>query len=206
VWHGFLRDATGNYTILDAPNAGTGINQGTFAKLINANGQIAGYYADANTVYHGFIRDQFGNYSSFDAPGSGTQAFLGTQPAGLNAAGEIAGYYFDNSFNTHAFVRDTSGNVTSFDVPTSTITSSVSINDSGKILGAWAGTAQTNGFLRDSAGHLTTFSVPITNTGTFPSNINNHGHVTGLYGDSKSVARQHSRAQQVGQLARIHLV
>src|SRR2546422_1050789 len=56
VWHGFLRDATGNYTILDAPNAGTGINQGTFAKLINANGQIAGYYADANTVYHGFIR------------------------------------------------------------------------------------------------------------------------------------------------------
>ena len=82
----------------------------------------------------------------------------------------------------------------------------VTFEDSGKILGAWAGTAQTNGFLRDSAGHLTTFSVPITNTGTFPSNINNHGHVTGLYGDSKSVARQHSRAQQVGQLARIHLV
>jgi hypothetical protein len=187
VWHGFLRDARGNYTILDAPEAGTAANEGTFAKVINATGQIAGYYADSNTVYHGFIRDSSGNYTSFDAPGGGVIPFTGTQLDGINSTGEIAGYYFDKSFNTHSYFRDASGTITDFDVPGATVDSSVATNDSGTILGAWAGTGFTTGFLRTSDGSIGTFSVPTANNGTGPTSINNKGHVTGWYLDSSSV-------------------
>ena len=57
VNHGFVRANDGTVTILDAPGAGTGFNgsQGTLARSINPAGQVAGFYADANTVYHGFL-------------------------------------------------------------------------------------------------------------------------------------------------------
>ena len=56
VNHGFLRSKDGTVTILDAPGAGTGSNQGTLARSINPAGVIAGIYRDANSVYHGFLR------------------------------------------------------------------------------------------------------------------------------------------------------
>ena len=53
--HGFLRARDGAITILDAPGAGTGSNQGTFAVSINLFGVVAGNYSDANNVSHGFL-------------------------------------------------------------------------------------------------------------------------------------------------------
>lgn len=53
--HGFLRDRKGDFTILDAPGAGTGFNQGTFAVSINQLGLVAGNYSDAPRVSHGFL-------------------------------------------------------------------------------------------------------------------------------------------------------
>ena len=47
VFHGYLRASDGTFTIFDAPGAGTGPGQGTFAENINPNGLIAGYYIDA---------------------------------------------------------------------------------------------------------------------------------------------------------------
>ena len=55
VNHGFLRAKNGTITILDAPGAGTGHNQGTLVFSISPSGQIAGIYRDANNVYHGFL-------------------------------------------------------------------------------------------------------------------------------------------------------
>jgi hypothetical protein len=57
VNHGFVRTKDGTVTILDAPGAGTGFNgsQGTLPHSINPGGVVAGFYADANTVYHGFL-------------------------------------------------------------------------------------------------------------------------------------------------------
>jgi predicted membrane protein len=53
--HGFLRDRNGAITILDAPGAGTGFDQGTFAVSINLFGVVAGNYTDSNRVSHGFL-------------------------------------------------------------------------------------------------------------------------------------------------------
>jgi hypothetical protein len=55
VDHGFVRARGGTITILDAPGAGTGFNQGTFAFSINPAGQVAGQYIDATKVFHGFL-------------------------------------------------------------------------------------------------------------------------------------------------------
>jgi hypothetical protein len=55
VNHGFVRPSNGTVTILDAPGAGTGFNQGTWPFSINPAGQVAGVYRDANNVFHGFL-------------------------------------------------------------------------------------------------------------------------------------------------------
>jgi len=55
VNHGFVRDSAGTITILDAPNASPGPNQGTIANGINLWGAVAGWYIDANSAYHGFL-------------------------------------------------------------------------------------------------------------------------------------------------------
>ncbi len=53
--HGFVRDSAGAITILDAPNASQGANQGTVANGINLWGTVTGWYIDANFAYHGFL-------------------------------------------------------------------------------------------------------------------------------------------------------
>ena len=50
--HGYVRDRNGNFTVLDAPNAG-----GTYAESINARGDVAGwfYYSSSGEIQHGFV-------------------------------------------------------------------------------------------------------------------------------------------------------
>jgi hypothetical protein len=57
VYHGFVRSATGKVTSFDAPGANTtpGAYSGTFPVSINDQGEITGYYLDANNVNHGFL-------------------------------------------------------------------------------------------------------------------------------------------------------
>ena len=59
-------------TTFDAPGAGTGPLQGTYATNINPSGTIIGFSRDATNVRHGFIRSQDGRFTIFDAPGAGT--------------------------------------------------------------------------------------------------------------------------------------
>jgi hypothetical protein len=49
----------------DAPGAGTGPNQGTFAYAINLGSTIMGFYLDASNVYHGFVRATDGTITTF---------------------------------------------------------------------------------------------------------------------------------------------
>jgi hypothetical protein len=65
-------------TTFDAPGAGTGPGQGTFAFNIGPSGIIIGRTRDANDVRHGFIRSQDGSFTIFDAPGAGTAPGQGT--------------------------------------------------------------------------------------------------------------------------------
>src|ERR1022692_3668153 len=59
-------DAT--FTTIDAPGAGTGPNQGTYAFSINTAGAITGYYIDTISVFHSFVRSPSGTLTTFDAP------------------------------------------------------------------------------------------------------------------------------------------
>src|SRR5215475_1805704 len=83
-------------TTFDAPGAGTGPNQGTYAFNINPSGTIIGFMRDANDVRHGFVRSQDGSFTIFDAPGAGTAAGQGTRAYATNPSGAITGFFFDS--------------------------------------------------------------------------------------------------------------
>src|ERR1043165_372924 len=74
-------------TTFDAPGAGTGPLQGTYATNIAPSGPIIGFSRDVNDVRHGFVRSQDGSFTIFDAPGAGTGAGQGTRAYSINPSG-----------------------------------------------------------------------------------------------------------------------
>src|ERR1051326_1575435 len=78
-------------TTFDAPGAGTGPLQGTYATNINPSGTIIGFSRDANNVRHGFVRSHDGSFSIFDAPGAGTGPGQGTRAYAINPSGATTG-------------------------------------------------------------------------------------------------------------------
>ena len=93
------------FTTFEAPDSGTGNNQGTVPFSINTAGNITGTYLDRSTAYHGFVRAADGKITTFKAPGSGTGAAEGTIPFSINTAGDITGTYLDTRNVYHGFVR-----------------------------------------------------------------------------------------------------
>ena len=85
IFHGFLRDASGNFTTIDVPGAtGTSIRQPTIA---------ARWWAPMSTPkeqIHGFLLEQ-GVVTTIDAPG----ATVLTLPFAINNHGQIVGVSFD---------------------------------------------------------------------------------------------------------------
>jgi hypothetical protein len=80
-----VRAADGTITTFEAPRAGTGPVEGTYAWSINSRRKITGYYQDASFVIHAFLRSSDGTFITRDAPGA-TQTFA----QAMNAAGTIA--------------------------------------------------------------------------------------------------------------------
>jgi len=66
VYHGFIRDTSGNLTSFDEPDAAQGAYLGTLPLGINDAGEVAGYYTPLSnpSSYQGFIRDAAGNFTS----------------------------------------------------------------------------------------------------------------------------------------------
>jgi hypothetical protein len=64
IAHGFLRDAGGNYSTIDEPDAViNGQNSGTLVAGINTSGEVAGFYTYTNSLaLRGFVRDASGNF------------------------------------------------------------------------------------------------------------------------------------------------
>ena len=104
-------------TTFDAPGAGTGPNQGTYAFNINPSGTIIGFSRDANDVRHGFLRSRDGSFTIFDAPGAGTAAGQGTRAYSTNPSGTITGHFSDSANTAHGYVRSNQGVITAFDAP-----------------------------------------------------------------------------------------
>ena len=162
VDHGLVRSPQGKLTSFEAPDAGTGLYQGTGSPgssvALNQFGAIAGYVIDANSVVHGYLRSPWGEITTFDIPGAGPQGIgcYNDCSIGLNNRGAITGYYLDANNVYHGFVRSPEGKVTSFDAPNANTASGsysgtfpVSINDEGAITGYYLDVNNVNhGFLR----------------------------------------------------------
>jgi hypothetical protein len=206
--HGFVRDQHGNFTQIDAPDAGTGPSpQGTFPSEftpmgINPGGQIIGFYVDASSVQHGFVRDQHGKITEFDPPGS-----ILTNPNAIDAPGDITGFYFDASFVGHAFLRDHNGNFTTIDVPGADMTGDgngtfgVGLTPDGQVEGVFVDTnGVLHGFVRSKQGAITTYDVPAAGTGagqgTLPESNNDSGDIAGNYLDGSGVDHGFLRDQR----------
>src|SRR5437763_15972500 len=104
-------------TTFDAPGAGTGALQGTYATNIAPSGPIIGFSGDANNVRHGFVRSRDGSFTIFDAPGAGTAAFQGTRTYAANPSGTVTGWFNDSAGAVHGYVRSNQGAITVFDAP-----------------------------------------------------------------------------------------
>jgi hypothetical protein len=107
VQHGFLRSPNGRFTTFDAPDAGTGIYEGTGCPAdcptsLNDWGAIMGTYIDSNFVYHGYLRTPDGKIVTVDPSGS-----VLTWSSGMNDLGAITGYYLVSNGVYHGFLRTT---------------------------------------------------------------------------------------------------
>src|ERR1700757_2593581 len=191
----------------DAPGAGTGPGQGTFAIAIDPAGAIAGQYLDANNVDHGFLRARDGAITTFDVPGAGTGPFQGTYPLSINPGAAMTGLYLDASNLDHGFLRARDGAITTFDVPGAGTgpfegTHAVSINPAGAVAGRYVDASDvSHGFLRAPDGTITTFDAPGAGTGPGQGTLvdavdglNPAGGISGLSIDASDVSHGFVRA------------
>ena len=183
-----------NLITFDAPGAGGGPFEGTFALTINSTNDVTGSYLDAGNVAHGLIRTSNGTITEFDAPGAGKASGQGTFAISINDGRSIAGFYTDNQQENHSFVRDPSGVITTFDPPGTTHacngrtgSAATGINASGVITGTYCSNVDPFqlGYVRTSNGAITPFAV----TGgqyccyTYPMSVNATGTIAGTYYD-----------------------
>ena len=109
------------FTTIDAPGAATMSGYGTSGVGINAAGDIAGYFTDANGLLQGFVRKSGGSLATIDAPGAGTAPNLGTLAFAINASGNAGGYYADSNDFFHSYIRTSNGTLTNSIHPTASV-------------------------------------------------------------------------------------
>jgi uncharacterized membrane protein len=170
---------------------------GTFARSVNANGAIAGFFVDAFNQPHGFVRDPHGLLSTFDDPNAASGFSGGTTAYGINAEGAIAGFYVDANGVLHGFVRDKRGAFSTIDAPGAgdglfNGTVIRSINNDGAVTGDYADASNVNhGFVRDPHGNFAQFDAPGVGNGvyggTFVKSINESTAVAGYFLDANFV-------------------
>ena len=100
------------FTMFDAPGAGTAAGQGTFAFVVNSSAMVAGAYADSSNNTHGFLRAADGTFTTIDVDGPSSQ----TEAVWLNNHGAAAGTYVDqNTGILQGFLRMSGGRIETFD-------------------------------------------------------------------------------------------
>jgi len=181
---------TRGFISIDAPGAGTLLNQGTTAIAINQSGAVAGYYDDDTYAYHGFVRSADGVITEFDAPG-----LSNTEALAMNGSGQIAGYgLHDFSIRGEylGFLRQPNGSISGFQPPGALATFPSGINDGGEIAGwYYTGNNVYHSFIAmtgSGAITYTLFDEPDARIqpgyGTFATGINAKGVVVGYYVDA----------------------
>jgi hypothetical protein len=201
----YVRDPDGTFHNVVFPNFAGGDGN-----AINLWGVMVGnllLLTDNNSPaflhFHGFILQPSGKLTLFDPPGS-QETDIPTYS--INDLGAITGDYWTcnaalSSCAVHGFVRAPDGKYSSFDVPGASAdgldgggTYPQGINDLGEVSGYYVDANFVfHGFVRRPDGRITTFDVRTTCTdtpnppgdcayeGTFPSNVNVLGRVSGTY-------------------------
>jgi hypothetical protein len=188
--HGWIRSASGSFSPISHPLAGSGNQQGTLPFGINDSGTVVGGYIGANNTFHGFI-DKHGTFTTVDAPQAGTGPGQGTYLSAENDPGVITGAYIDASGIYHGFT-DANGVFSSFEAPGSISpgeggTSSSGISDTRTLVGYYGSAAGSvyQGWLEAGA-QFTALSDPQAGpVGTLPLGISENGKtVCGFYTDA----------------------
>lgn len=97
--YGFVLQS-GEFTVLQDPQALESQPFGTYAAGINSSGVVVGTFISTNTgAGHGFVYSN-GSYSTLDFPGT----VASTSLLGINDSGVIVGTYQDASGQLHGFV------------------------------------------------------------------------------------------------------
>jgi hypothetical protein len=183
VEHGFIRDASGNYTSFDVPGGSAVISA-----VLNQSGEVAGTYnvdTTGGAYPYGYVMDTTGKITTFDVPGSA----YGATVSGINGSGEVTGSYYPSTVSIQQFVRDQFGNITTFNVAGYNWTAG--IEDNGNVVGTY----QTDdysvftGWQMVSSGSLTHFLDPGSGPeGTVAWCVSGNGKVAGYYWDSSGNA------------------
>jgi hypothetical protein len=83
----------------------------TYARGINTDGAVTGYYKDFSGNYYGFFRAPDGAIVTFDAEGTSF-----TVPLSINSKGAVAGRC-NNGSGDQGFVRSARGKIQIIDIP-----------------------------------------------------------------------------------------
>jgi len=178
------------FTNFDAPGAGTTSPQGTFGTGITTNGNVIGYFIDANGVFHGFIRTSLGAIATLDAPDAATTQNNGTLVTAMNGPGVAVGYYSAPSGFLHSYMVSSGGTLTEFDPPNSNGSTALCVNDGGAIAGAVIDVNGSHAYVRAADGTFTLFDPtgnPTQVSAALPHKINGSGAVVGSYIDTSHV-------------------
>jgi hypothetical protein len=153
--HGFMRDAVGQFTIIDYPQAVF-----TVAAGINSHGDIVGQYrlaSDAPDARHGFVLSR-GVPTTIDFPGA-----VFTNALGINGRGEIVGRYCTvlpcSADKRHGFLLSR-GSFITIDIREALGTNAWDINSRGEIVGGYLGKNQQSHVFRLREAQLTTIDFP----------------------------------------------
>jgi hypothetical protein len=146
VGRGFIRYPNGTMVTYNDPQAGLG---GTFVgcnascgygsfQILTVEGQVAGYYQDANGVSHGYLRHANGSFTDITVPG--TAHGLGTFAASVNLLGTVVGTAFQSTLpDGEVFIRFADGALALFDVPVTGQqgTYAFAVNSFNELTGSW---------------------------------------------------------------------
>ena len=214
--HGFLRSAAGTVTSIDVPYSGpaeAGSVGYTIPTFIDAAGDVAGVYTDANEVPHGFVLPAGGKITtipdpvSFSGPGA---TVPGVVYVTESQAG-VAGTFVDVQGAIHGFVVPTGGGMVIIDAPgasTGVVVASVeagtaitAIDNSGNVGGLYLDSnSLAHGFVRSASGAFSTFDAPTTGASrgifpfSYPFQFDTAGDLTGVYLDGNDVAHEFVRS------------
>jgi len=209
-YYGFAQALDGTVTTINAPDAGTGNQDGTVAMGINASGAITGLFFATKQVPFGFVRDAAGTLTEFgvDCQGSSiTTDCYATIPVSIDAAGDVTGTSRSGltaSSVSHGFERTADGTVTTFDPEGSVVGSGefsgtlpLGIDPTGNyITGVYSDSSGLeHGFVRSTSdGTITSFDAPAATTtltflvaGTGGYSVNASGEIAGTYLDANSI-------------------